>query len=267
MDIESLIERASSALEAGDDKKALAAGQELLELRHTYGFEVLARAYWLREEKTRAIATLQEGTARAPHAWTLWELLAEYWGELGDPKRARECHEQILTIPTADTVSRAHALIELWRPDEAIAIAQAALAGNPDEETSARLHASIAHALLSKDDRDGALASAWDAIRASPSEEDAMWIIREMEQRHSETARQFRLIVRGVSADEGSFFASYVVVADDEDEAKELVARFEAEEVRASLAFDEIDSMDEAGDLPKGVYWRSGTVFYDESGA
>jgi tetratricopeptide (TPR) repeat protein len=239
MDIESLIERASDALETGNDEDALAIGQQLIDARHTYGFEVLARAWWLRDERTRAIETLQDGVTKAPQAWALWELLGEYWTEVGDEEKARACS------------------------DQSIAIARAALASGPDEDTSARLHAAIAHALLSRDDRDGALEAAWAAIRANPSQEDAMWVIREIEQRISETARQFRVIVRGELPDEGPFVASYIVIADGVDEARELVARFEP---ATDLEFEEAEIVDDAPDLPKGVYWRSSSVF-EEPGA
>src|SRR6188472_1443631 len=113
MDIESLIRHADDALEAGNDKAALTLGQNLVDLRHAYGFEVLARAYLLRDEKTRAIATLQDGVSKAPKVWQLWELLGDSWLDVGDDLRAREAYERVLELPNADHVARAHALTEL----------------------------------------------------------------------------------------------------------------------------------------------------------
>jgi tetratricopeptide (TPR) repeat protein len=252
MDIDSLIRKADEALESGDDRAALTAGKRLVELRHVYGFEVLARAYWLREEKTKAIAALVEGVEKAPQVWPLWELLGDYRSDVGDVKRAREAYEQVLASPNADSAARAHALTELDRYDEAVSIARAALDANDlDPEERARLHYSIAYALWSKGETDGALKAAWEAIALHPSNEDAMWLIREIEGLRSDAARYYRLIVRAPKYD-----VSYAVVADDEDEARQLVTRFEPEGIRASLLFDEITTMRDADGLPKGVYWR-----------
>lgn len=261
MDIDSLLRQADEALEAGDDKTALKAGQQLVEQRHAYGFEVLARAYWLRDEKTKAIRTLQDGVEKAPKMWTLWQLLGDYWSDVGDPKRARACYEQVLALPSADSVARAHALIELGRHDEAIATAQAALDESEDDpEEESRLQQSIASALWAKGAAGEALKAAWDAIALYPANEDAMWLIREIEQRHSSKAKQFRFIVEGTLGGR-RFLATYEVVADDDSEARELAARFEPPAARDSLVFDEVKSLGKAGDLPKGVYWRSETVF------
>lgn len=252
MDIESLVRKADEALESGDDRSALETGKRLVELRQVYGFEVLARAYWLREEKTKAIATLVEAVEKAPQVWPLWELLGDYRSDVGDVKRAREAYEQVLASKNADSAARAHALTELDRYDEAVSTARTALgARGLEPEERARLHYSIAYALWSKGDTDRALAAAWEAIALHPSNEDAMWLIREIEGRRSDAARYYRLVVRAPKYD-----VSYAVVADDEDEVIELVSRFEPESVRASLVFDEITNMRDADGLPKGVYWR-----------
>ncbi|HEX8255591.1 MAG TPA: hypothetical protein VF846_20795 [Thermoanaerobaculia bacterium] len=262
MDIDALIQHADEALESGNDKVAVAAGQKLIELRHAYGFEVLARAYWSRDEKTKAIRTLQDGVAKVPHMWPLWQLLGDYWTDVGDEKRARESYEQVLASDAADSVARAHALSELDRHDEAIATAREALGDAEDNEERARLQYSIAYALWSKGEGAGALDAAWQAIALHASNEDAMWLIRELERRNSKKAMQFRLIVEG-NADGRRYLATYEVVADDEDEARELARRFEPEAARQSLMFD-IKKGGKAGDLPKGVYFRSDNVFEGE---
>jgi tetratricopeptide (TPR) repeat protein len=261
MDIESLIRQADDALEAGNDKAALTAGQQLIDLRHAYGFEVLARAYLLRDEKTRAIATLQDGVGKAPNVWQLWELLGDSWTDVGDARRARESYERVLALPNADSVARAHALTELERFDEAIGVARDALAGSDAQaDERARLQYSIAYALWSKGESDAALAAAWTVVSLHPANEDAMWLIREIEQRHSRAAMQFRLIAEG-QKDGRRFLVTSEVVADDEQEARDLAIRFEPEDVRMSIVFDEVKKLHRASDLPKGVYWRSDYVF------
>ncbi len=264
MDIESLIRQADDALQAGNDKAALTVGQQLVDLRHAYGFEVLARAYLLRDEKTRAIATLQEGVSKAPNVWQLWELLGDSWTDVGDLRRAHESYEKVLALPNADSVGRAHALTELDRFDEAIATARAALKGSDAQaDERARLQYSIAYALWSKGDSDHALKAAWDVVSLHPANEDAMWLIREIEQRHSRAAMQFRLIAEG-QKDGRRFLVTSDVVADDEQEARDLAIRFEPQDVRSSIVFDEVKKLHQAGDLPKGVYWRSDYVFEEK---
>lgn len=228
MDIDSLVEKADEALENGDDRTAIAAGNRLIELRHVYGFEVLARAYWLRDDKDKAIATLADAVQKAPRVWTLWELLGDYRSDVGDTQGAAVAY---------DTVVR---------------IAREALAASDLEaEERARLHYSIAYATWSKGDSTNALNEAWQAIALHPSNEDAMWLIREIEGRTSGDASYYRLVVRAPK-----YEVSYAVVADDEDEATQLVSRFEPESVRASLVFDEITHLSAADGMPKGVYLR-----------
>jgi tetratricopeptide (TPR) repeat protein len=263
MDIDLLIQHADEALETGNDQVAIAAGQRLIELRHAYGFEVLARAYWARDEKTKAIRTLQDGVAKAPKLWPLWQLLGDYWTDVGDAKRAKESYEQVLANEAADSVARAHALSELDRHDEAIATAREALDDAEDDQERARLQYSIAYALWSKGDNEAALQAAWDAIALHASNEDAMWLIRELEGRKSKKAMQFRLIVEGALKGR-RYLVTYEVVADDEDEARDLARRFEPEASRQALMFD-IKKAGKAADLPKGVYFRSDTVFEGES--
>jgi tetratricopeptide (TPR) repeat protein len=260
MDISSLIQTADEALETGNDQVALAAGQKLIELRHAYGFEVLARAHWLRDEKTKAIRVLQEGVGKVPQMWPLWQLLGDYWTDVGDEKKAREAYEQVLASDAADSVARAHALSELDRHDEAIATAREALEDAEDDEERARLQYSIAYALWSNGDAEAALAAAWESIALHPSNEDAMWLIRELEQRKSKKAMQFRLIVEGTLGGR-RFLVTYEVVADDEEEARELARRFEPQAARELLLFDEVKKLGKAADLPKGVYFRSETIF------
>jgi tetratricopeptide (TPR) repeat protein len=261
MDIESLIRQADDALQAGNDKAALTAGQNLVDMRHAYGFEVLARAYLLRDEKTRAIAALQDGVSKAPNVWQLWELLGDSWTDVGDGRRAREAYERVLALPNADSVARAHALTELERFDEAIAIARDALKGSKAQaDERARLQYSIAYALWSKGDSDAALEAAWNVVALHPANEDAMWLIREIEQKHSRAAMQFRLIAEG-QKDGRRFLVTSEVVADDEQEARDLAIRFEPEDVRLSIVFEEVKKLHKASELPKGVYWRSDYVF------
>jgi hypothetical protein len=169
----------------------------------------------------------------------------------------------VLASDGADSVARAHALSELDRHDEAIAIATEALDDAEDAEEQSRLQYSIAYALWSKGDAKAGLAAAWEAIALHASNEDAMWLIREVEHRISKKASQFRLIVEG-NLEGRRYLVTYEIVADDEDEARDLARRFEPAAARQVLLFDEIKKLGKAGDLPKGVYFRSDTIFEDQ---
>ena len=163
----------------------------------------------------------------------------------------------MLALPNADSVARAHALTELERFDEAIAIAGAALHDSDAQaDERARLQYSIAYALWSKGQSDTALAAAWEVVSLHPANEDAMWLIREIEQQHSRNAMQFRLIAEG-QQDGRRFLVTSEVVADDEQEARDLAMRFEPESVRSSIIFEEVKKLHRAADLPKGVYWAA----------
>src|SRR6185503_5031504 len=87
-DVQPLIDEAEEALQSYDYRTAIRLGKRLLRARHTYGFEALARAYWGRERKKKAIRTLDKGSRVAPGVPALWHLLGNYSSDQGDFRRA-----------------------------------------------------------------------------------------------------------------------------------------------------------------------------------
>ncbi|HEV7240325.1 MAG TPA: tetratricopeptide repeat protein [Thermoanaerobaculia bacterium] len=102
MDVHALIAEAESALLEGDYDRAQRAAEQVVERRYSYGFDLLARVHAYRNNLPRAIAVLQEGVAKAPRAWQLWNLLGEYRSEHGDPDGALAAYDAALAIEGVD---------------------------------------------------------------------------------------------------------------------------------------------------------------------
>ena len=103
MDVQGLIAEAESALLEGDFDRAQRAAEEVIARRYSYGFELLARVHAHRSNLPRAIAVLQEGVAKAPRAWQLWNLLGEYRSEHGDSDGALAAYDAALAIEGVDS--------------------------------------------------------------------------------------------------------------------------------------------------------------------
>jgi tetratricopeptide (TPR) repeat protein len=103
VDVQGLIAEAESALLEGDFDRAQRAAEEVIARRYSYGFELLARVHAHRSNLPRAIAVLQEGVAKAPRAWQLWNLLGEYRSEHGDSDGALAAYDAALAIDGVDS--------------------------------------------------------------------------------------------------------------------------------------------------------------------
>lgn len=312
MDIQQLIDEGTQALEEDDLDRAEELARRILDARHSYGFELLARVHQAREDLPRAIEVLEEGVSKAPRAWPLWLLLGEYRSDHGqydlalvaydtalrlegvDPdevhlnaaivhERAGRSEEALMRLHEVRGTSReiamnaarirADILLDLDRPEPAIAAAQSGLALADDETAGsdlAPLHAALARAAWTKNDRETALRHAWEALEHHP-DETALWLVREMEGEYSDRARYYRISVLG-HAPAGMFeervphvfFRKFDVVADDEEEALRFITRLEPPTMREGLRIDAVEVLQDAPDQPKGVYWVSGHVFAPE---
>lgn len=169
---------------------------------------------------------------------------------------------------------RANILNELDRPEAAIAAAQAGLA-RANEETMpdeiAPLHTAIARASWARGDREAALREVWEALRLH-ADNSALWLVREIESRYSERSQYFRISVRGAwhvpfgdDPEPQGFLRKFDVVAEDEQEAMQLIARMEPEEVQHTLHIHAIEMLEYVPDQPKGIYWCTGRVFFPET--
>ncbi|HUR82721.1 MAG TPA: tetratricopeptide repeat protein [Thermoanaerobaculia bacterium] len=187
MNVEQLIDDGEEALAEEKYERAQRIAQKIIDARHSYGFELMARAFRAQENFPRAIAVLQEGVAKAPRAWPLWMLLGEYCSDHGEYDKALLAYDTALGIEGVETDEvhlnaaivheragrpedalmrlhevrgtdrdiameaarvRAEILLETERPDAAAAAAKAGL-GRADHETSAELIAPL-HAAMAK---------------------------------------------------------------------------------------------------------------------
>ncbi|GAB4410605.1 MAG: hypothetical protein OHK0039_15160 [Bacteroidia bacterium] len=107
------------------------------------------------------------------------------------------------------------------------------------------------------------------AIAFQRNNEDALWLIREMAGEYSDDAQMYALHVSGRFHDNieeapfagAPFVTSYAVLADNEDEALDMVRAFEIEQVNTEsirIESAEIEEMEETDEQqPKGIYFVS----------
>jgi tetratricopeptide (TPR) repeat protein len=89
--IEELMSAGYEALESENYADAINFGEELIERRHSSGFEIAALAYQREGEIGKAIELLEEGVKQAASVWVLWKLLGDcysYAGRLDDAEKA-----------------------------------------------------------------------------------------------------------------------------------------------------------------------------------
>jgi tetratricopeptide (TPR) repeat protein len=123
-----LYEKACYKLQKHEYDHALKMGKELIKLRHSGGFEIVARVHIHREKPEEAIATLKEGVSFAPQVWVLWSILGNVYSDEGNFSAANEAYDKALQCPNVEisTVefNRALALGREGKHLEALAICQ-----------------------------------------------------------------------------------------------------------------------------------------------
>lgn len=202
----------------------------------------------------QAILALRRGEAES--ALRYLELVRD--GELADERRAVEVDAR---IAAGDL-------------DSARILAESALDSCDPEDGPLRSRALVALADVGRR-QSGDLEAARDllcqAFEADPANPSVLWHLRELAPARSDEAGCYRVLVHGKLAESDcfceeaeGFYASYDVVADDLDEALRYIRDLERVRSCSSLEIDEHELLEESPDQPKGVYSRSGWVFYDE---
>ena len=79
-----LISEAEEALKQREFERALRAGEKLVGLQHTYGFEIKARALAALDREPEALRVMEESVTIAPSVAPLWSFLGEYRSNAGD---------------------------------------------------------------------------------------------------------------------------------------------------------------------------------------
>ncbi|HVL39827.1 MAG TPA: tetratricopeptide repeat protein [Fimbriimonadaceae bacterium] len=166
------------------------------------------------------------------------------------------------------------ALIDLGRAPEAVELMEFVVQEHGKRVTPdllSKMLSTYALALLRAGRADEAVPLAWQAIELDKRSMTAASVIRESAGDKSELAKEWRVLVEGVWHEpiEGTkrrpgFYATYFVVADDPEEALELVRPFEPEGVRATLVLGEAEAVREAPSDFKGVLEAvSGYSFFE----
>lgn len=119
------------ALDRGDADAAIARGQELLGLRWSGGFELVALGKRAKGDHAGALLALDEAASVAPAVWSLAQLRGNVLDELGRHADAVAAYDQALGLEGAWRGSihynRAVANASLFRWGDALADAEAAL--------------------------------------------------------------------------------------------------------------------------------------------
>jgi tetratricopeptide (TPR) repeat protein len=166
MNVQELIEEAQEALDHGEYERAQRLAERIIEARHTFGFELLARVHQSRENLPRAIAVLQEGVAKAPRAWPLWMLLGELRSDYGEYDLALFAYDTALELEgvDADEVHLNAAIVHerAERPEDALMRLHEIRGSNAETAVqAARIRAEI---LLDMERPDAAAAAAQDGL-------------------------------------------------------------------------------------------------------
>jgi tetratricopeptide (TPR) repeat protein len=98
-----LVEKGYSHLDEGCFVEALRIGRRLQKLRHSSGFEILARAYRQSDRLPQAVRVLEDGVAKAGRVWILWSLLGNCYSDSGQFAKAEKAYQQALLRPQCDS--------------------------------------------------------------------------------------------------------------------------------------------------------------------
>ena len=108
-------------------------------------------------------------------------------------------------------------------------------------------------------------------LERAPGHNDLLALIRDLDNLYSETAQYYRLQIRGqipegspMAGEAQGFYSNWHVVADSPEEALDFIRKID--HPAASLSVEEWEAVEARPRDPKGVYWRSGRVYYQDEG-
>lgn len=123
-----------------------------------------------------------------------------------------------------------------------------------------------------KKNKAAALESILKALRFNKTHEYALQIYREIHGRESKESKLFYVVIEGEWSQpfEGEsylpkFYASFDVTADTPDECLMLIKELEPADIQKTIKIKEIEEKGLDTNCLKGIYFRSGYMFFDES--
>jgi tetratricopeptide (TPR) repeat protein len=237
--IEKLYAQAKSLLDSGEFKEAKELGHQLLKMRFSGAFEILAKAFHGEGELPIALRVLENGVQEAPQIWTLWLQLGNYRSESGDLVGALKAYEIARRCPgsEADQIDFNEAIMRLTfgNKEKGLEILQRVIRETDDKELrlvslihrlttlieldqvtealmelgeaylheadNAELLTSLALKLLEKGDRTNALNLAKQALGLKRAG-DAARVVRLIQGEVSQYSQLFEVTLRGKIEDE-----------------------------------------------------------------
>jgi tetratricopeptide (TPR) repeat protein len=302
MNVEELYQQALECVEQGRLGEARELGHQLLKLRFSGAFEILAKSFHGEGNLPTAIQVLESGVREAP-IWPLWLQLGNYRSEIGDLqgaldayREARDCTgsevDQILyneammrlrfgnkekalelfrrvyqdtrdkRLRVVALTQRLTLLVEMDRVTEALFELGEAYLHDSD---NAELLSKLAFLLLEKGDHPAALNLALQALGLRRSGPVAR-VVRMIQGEECEKASLFQVSFRGRFPEENlDFRKESNVFAESDEEAERLAREFEPPDVRDELTTESISVVSNETSNRKGVDWSSGLIFDHEA--
>lgn len=300
---EKLAEKGYELVEDEEFDQALIVAAELDRLQYSAGFEIAALAHAGKGDIPAAVRVLEDGVEKGPDAWLNWQLLGNYRSDLGLYSEAARAYERALECPGVSPSSirlnqailanrtgnypealrladeaddpelklwvtsvRIGALTEMGEEREVERLGLQALSEAGEDADPGRLCsivADIARVRLHRgDSRDDVRAFITQWLEREPGNPDLLAIIREIDGLSSEAAQYYRLLLRGHTSEDEDFYCHWHVVADSPEEALGFVRALDVPP--AELSVEEWEIIEPRPNEPKGVYWRSGRVYFEE---
>ncbi|MBN2384655.1 hypothetical protein JXQ70_17410 [bacterium] len=135
----------------------------------------------------------------------------------------------------------------------------------------ASLYTAHAETLWLSNNNEKALEHLWYSIKLNKKHKRTGFLIREIENKFSKNAKYYRIMIEGIwsepfegETEKPGFFTSYDVVAENIEQAFELIKRFEPYYVQDSLKIKESEILEENSSDPIGIYSANSYIFFTE---
>ena len=302
MDVEALYRQSLESLDEGRFEEARELGHQLLKLRFSGAFEVLARAFHGQGNLPVAIQVLENGVKEAP-IWPLWLQLGNCRSEFGDLEGALEAYREARLCPGAEVdqilfneammrlrfgnkekaielfgqvhkdsedkrlrvVALTHRLTTLVRLDRVTEAMMELGEARLHDADNAELLSSLAFELLERGDEGNALNLAFQALGLRRSGPVAR-IVRLLQGEECKQATLFQVSFQGRFPEENlDFRKESKVFAETSEEAEQLARAFEPPDVRGELTTEAVTALPGETSTRKGVDWSSGLIFYERT--
>jgi len=102
LSLEAIFSEAKDCLARGEFDQAKDLGHQLLKMRFSGAFEILAKSFHGKGQLPVALQVLESGVQEAPSVWSLWMQLGNYRSESGDLQGALEAYEAARDCPGAE---------------------------------------------------------------------------------------------------------------------------------------------------------------------